>query len=75
MFDWLTNIPSVGWPTAITVVVVAALGVCLYRVRKAEERKAELYAAEEEYRKAVVSGDVDYINIAAKRLQSARKDK
>ena len=75
MFDWLTSIPHVGWPTAITVIVVAAVAVWLYHVRKSEERKAELHAAENNYRAAVASGDVDRIHLAAKRLQHARKSK
>jgi hypothetical protein len=75
MFDWLTNIPTVSWATTITVMVVAAVGVWLYRVRKDAERKAELHGAEDEYRKAVASGDVDRINIAAKRLRIAKEAK
>lgn len=73
--DWstLTNLPAVGWPTAIALAIALA-GLLLgtrYEARKRHAR--ELHEAEKIYRAAVDSGDLDLIAIAARRLRDARR--
>lgn len=73
--DWstLTNLPAVGWPTAIALAIALA-GLLLgtrYEARKRHAR--ELQNAEKIYRAAVAAGDPDLIAIAARRLRDARR--
>ena len=73
--DWatLTNLPAVGWPTAIALAVALA-GLLLGAMHEARTRHAkELQDAENIYRAAVDSGDLDLIAIAARRLRDARR--
>lgn len=73
--DWstLTNMPSVGWPTAIALAIVLAglFAGSIYESRKRREK--ELRNAEKIYRAAIASGDPDLIHIAAKRLRYAQR--
>lgn len=73
--DWstLTNLPAVGWPTAIAMAIALA-GLLLHARREACKRHAkELQDAEKIYRAAVFAGDPDLIAIAARRLRNARR--
>lgn len=75
--DWsaLTNLPAVGWPTAIALAIVLA-GLLLgarYEARKHHAK--ELQDAETAYKAAVSSRDPDRIRIAAIRLRNARRRK
>jgi len=73
--DWsaLTNLPAVGWPTAIALAIALA-GLLLGAMHEARTRHArELQNAEKIYRAAVAAGDPDLIAIAARRLRDARR--
>jgi hypothetical protein len=73
--DWstLTNLPAVGWPTAVALAIVMA-GLLLGTRYEARKRRAkELQDAENDYRSAVDSRDPDRIRIAAIRLRDARR--
>jgi FtsZ-interacting cell division protein ZipA len=73
--DWagLTNLPSVGWPTAIALAIAMA-GLMLGSWHESRKRRAkELQDAENDYKDAVASRDPDRIRLAAVRLRLARR--
>jgi len=73
--DWstLTNLPAVGWPTAIALAIALA-GLLLGAMHEARTRHAkELQDAEANYKAAVASRDPDRIRLAALRLRNARR--
>lgn len=73
--DWstLTNLPAVGWPTAIALAIALA-GLLLGAMHEARRRiERELQDAEANYKAAVASRDPDRIRLAALRLRNARR--
>ena len=72
-FSSITNIPQVGWATAVAMALVLAGLVMGARREARKHREKELQDAIDEYYQAVVSRDPDRLNIAARRLRDARK--
>jgi len=73
--DWsaLTNLPAVGWPTAVALAIALAGLIAGSAIEGRLKRERELKEAEQAYRAAVASGDPDRIRIAAAGLRDARK--